>query len=210
VAAGPGENDPAGPLPGRAAGPPDAARLAGTAVHLALEHWDFRDGASLRDRARAAAGTVLASEGHTLPEGRQAGAALREAVHAEVDEIVGGFLASPLPAEIAARAAAAPGLLREVPVIVRGGGKDRAGDDGAVVWLGAADLITREADGTWVVTDWKTGRLRGDPTVEAARHRDQLALYARALRVALGTEKVRAEIVFVRDGLAVPVETGEA
>jgi ATP-dependent exoDNAse (exonuclease V) beta subunit len=175
-------------LPATEPSSPQAARRAGTVVHAALEHWDFTDHEALRARADASLGRFPGPDG--------------EAVAAEVKAILDGFLGSELPGRLA-RLAAGTGFppLREVPLMM-GTRKDEEGE----LWLGAADLIYRDEEGAWVVADYKTGQVRGDPSEAALEHADQLAVYARALKRAMPEETVRAEILFLRSGQAVPVD----
>jgi len=168
----------------------DAPRLAGSAIHVALEHWDFRDAARFREHARAAARELAAraAEGASGEDRKR----LREETLAETDRIAGLFLASPLPA----RLAAVEILAREAPFLYRGAGGE--------IWRGYVDLVYRDADGTVVVADYKTGAAEGDEETarEVERYRGQLGLYREALGAALagGVAPVRAEILFVRSG----------
>ena len=197
VAGGPDEEGPPEPITAPPAGDGDVARLAGTAVHAALEAWEFSDRGRLLSRGEQEAARAAAAEG------RGGDQVLIESVRRESVEILEAFLASPLPASLASRMESTPGLIREAPFMCETGDAD---GEGAATWLGAVDLIYRDPDGTWVVADYKTGRVKGDPAEEAARHAPQLAVYASALRRALGEGRVRAEVIFVRAGIAVPLE----
>jgi len=163
----------------------DAARLAGSAVHAALERWDFRSRTLLRDLARQAVDRVLSEESD---------AAVSSGLSARVTEETGGIvdeiLRSPLPARLASRSI----LGREVPLIFR--------DEEGVTWSGVCDLIYRDERGQVVAADYKTERLDGDPGSAAERYRPQMQLYVEALRRALPGETVRAEILFVRSGIS--------
>ncbi len=193
---------------------PDAARLAGSAVHRALERWDFQDPARLRELAEEEIGHAM-----HLDAGRRAAADLRERARSETTAILDGFLRSALPGELAARLAAQPpgwgrGTLagfRETPFILAGDPEAAPGEGSGSSWLGACDLIYREADGTVVVGDYKTERVKGDPAAAAGKHAQQLEIYVRALRRALGhlerPPKIRAEVIFVRLGKIVPLQT---
>jgi ATP-dependent helicase/nuclease subunit A len=178
---------------GRGAGPSqvpkaktarDVARLAGIAMHAALQRFDLEDPASLRGLAREAVGPIIEAE-------TRAGADLRQLVLAETDAIVEEFLRSPLPRHLAD----ANVLGREVPILFK--------DDTGITWSGACDLVYRDAGGRVVVADYKTERLDGDPAIAATRHRRQMEIYLEAFRRALPGEAVRAEILFVRAGLSV-------
>jgi ATP-dependent helicase/nuclease subunit A len=175
--------------PSRAARPADrardAARLAGSALHAALERWDFRSRALLRDLALQAVDRVLSEESDGAVS-----SGLRARVTEETGGIVDEILRSPLPARLASRSI----LGREVPLIFR--------DERGVTWSGVCDLIYRDERGQVVAADYKTERLDGDPGPAAERYRPQMRLYVEALRRALPGETVRAEILFVRSGIS--------
>jgi ATP-dependent helicase/nuclease subunit A len=173
---------PRSPGPGR-----EVARLAGSAVHAALERWDFRDPRSLRDAARHAAEQAAAERGpgDDASLGREAAA--------EAAAIVEAFLAGPLPRRLAGLEV----LGREVPILFR--------DAEGATWTGACDLLYREAGGTLVVADYKTDRIEGDPVAAAAAYREQVAVYLEAVRRVFPESPVRAEILFLRTGAAVTV-----
>ncbi len=173
----------------RADGPGrETARLAGTAVHGALEGWDLHDDPGrLREQAALEARRLAEERGSA---GRGAAGRAGEVARA-AEEIVAGFLASPLPA----RLASVEILGREVPILYR--------DEEGTTWLGACDLIYRDRDGTTVVADYKTDRVEGDPAAAAERYRAQMAVYLEALRRALPGKPVRGEILFLRTGEAV-------
>jgi ATP-dependent helicase/nuclease subunit A len=172
---------------GDAAGPArDAARLAGSAVHSALEHWDLKDRRSLGDLARQALERLLGEE-----EGEVARPGLRTRALEETGRIVDDLLRSPLPARLSALSI----LGREVPLLFR--------DGQGVTWSGACDLVYRDERGRIVVADYKTERLEGGPQAAAERHRRQMEIYLEAFRRALPGETVRGEIIFVRSGISV-------
>jgi ATP-dependent helicase/nuclease subunit A len=201
----PGDRLPADPSASLEAGPaaaPDpaaarqrrpaagAARLAGSAVHAALEGWDFRDPDALRARARGAVDRLA------LRDAPGDAAVLRRRLaeaRAETDAILDGFFASALPARL--RAADIVG--REVPVLYR--------DAGGATWAGVCDLIYRDAQGRLVVADYKTERAEGDPAAAAEPYRAQVAAYREAVARVFPDREVRAEILFVRAGTAVPL-----
>jgi ATP-dependent helicase/nuclease subunit A len=162
----------------------DVARLAGSAMHAALEHWDFLDHDRLRDLARREARRAAAAE-----DGAAEATARR--VEEETLRIVDLFLATTLPKRLAALTI----LGREVPILYR--------DDGGTTWVGACDLVYRDSDGTVVVADYKTDEIDGDPAAAAARYGPQLKVYREAVSRALGGRPVKAQVVFVRTGAAV-------
>jgi ATP-dependent helicase/nuclease subunit A len=165
----------------------DVGRLAGIAVHAALEHWDFESAGTLRELARresARAVDVAAWKG--TPHDR-----LFRVVREEAERIVEQFLASPLPALLRI----ADVLGREVPVLYKS-------DDGTC-WIGSCDLIYRDTEGCTVTADYKTDAFEGDAAAAAEPYRPQLQIYQEALRRALPGRAVRAEILFVRKGIVV-------
>jgi ATP-dependent helicase/nuclease subunit A len=175
----------------------EVARAAGTAIHGALERWDFRDAARLRVLVARQVTHVVASERDGILQGVQA----REVARA-AEEILEAFLASPLPA----RLAAVEVLGREVPILFR--------DGAGTVWVGACDLVFRDTDGTVVAADYKsdrTGTARagtGGGLTEAElaeRYRPQVGVYVEALRRSLPGAAVRGELLFLRSGAAVEI-----
>jgi ATP-dependent helicase/nuclease subunit A len=172
------------PEPRRRGPKRDVLRLAGRAVHAALEHWDFLDAARLRDLAHREARRVAADGAAAAP-----GPARR--VEEETLRIVDLFLATRLPKRLAALAI----LGREVPILYR--------DDVGTTWVGACDLVYRDSGGSIVVADYKTDDVTGDPSAAVARYTPQLTIYRAALSRALGGRPVKAQILFVRAGTAV-------
>ena len=69
---------------------------------------------------------------------------------------------------------------------------------GDSVVRGRMDAVFREADGTWFIVDWKTGRPPKGADMRAAEI--QLAVYAEAWRRVHSTEDVRAAFFYVHDG----------
>ena len=178
----------AGPAPRPRSAGRDAARLAGTAMHAALEGWDFKDQGRLRALLDEAVTRAASEEG----DGRAAGPSGRQ-VARTAREILEGFLASPLPAFLAA----AEILGREVPVLYR--------DPTGTTWTGACDLVYRDGDGTLVAADYKTDLVEGDPSEAVERYREQVGVYVEALRRALPGRSVRGALLFLRTGQVVPI-----
>jgi ATP-dependent helicase/nuclease subunit A len=167
-----------GAPPRRRAGPArEIARLAGTAVHAALEAWDFRDAARLREMALGEAAT--------------------EAVASEIESILDAFLATGLPARLAAAEASGRILGREVPILYRDG-------DGTT-WLGSCDLVYRDEEGAVVAADYKTHHPGGEGSAAAERYSGQVGVYVEALRRALPGERVRGELLLLRTGAVVAI-----
>ena len=167
----------------------EVARLAGSAVHAALEGWEFDGAESLRSLARRAAQRLVES----TPAATNA-PGLDERVKGEVQEIVERFIASPLPE----RLAGVEILGREVTILFR--------DEDDRVWNGSCDLVYRDGEGRVVAADYKTERLDGDAAAAAQRHRPQIAIYVEALRRAMPDREIRGEVIFVRGGVAVPLD----
>jgi ATP-dependent helicase/nuclease subunit A len=161
---------------------PRAARLAGSAVHAALQRWDFKDGAALRNAARTALGWLAARE----PQD-EADAAARE-----IDRILRGFLDSPLPARLRRGTI----LAREAPVALQ--------DASGALWAGTCDLIFRDGDDV-VVADYKTDA-EPDPEDIASLYRGQMAIYLDAVRRVLPSVRVRGELLLLRTGVAVSID----
>lgn len=176
---------------GRPAAPDrELARLAGTVVHAALESWDFRDPAALRDAASREARRAVPE---SAPSPVNDPGRLRALEH-EVMAIVDSFLASPLPARLSRLEIVG----RELPILFR--------DPAGVAWSGACDLLYREDDGTLVVADYKTDRVAGDPRQFGERYRPQIELYAEAIRRSFPGQRVRGEVLLIRNGTAVHVD----
>jgi ATP-dependent helicase/nuclease subunit A len=182
-----GDEEDGAPIPPHpAGGDAEAARAAGTAVHAALERWDFQ----VAERLRALLDEEIrrvASEGGPGAADRARGAARI------AGEVVDQFLATGLPTRLAGAAI----LGREVPILWR--------DDAGATWIGACDLVYRDAAGATVAVDYKTDRLEQDPERAAERYRPQMEVYLEALRRALPGTPVRGEILFLRSGAVAPI-----
>jgi ATP-dependent helicase/nuclease subunit A len=170
---------------------PSTARLAGMAFHAALERWDFKDGARLREMVRLEAGRIAQE---SAPAGPEDVTSPDARVTQEAGTIAAAFLASPLPQRLAGLAI----LGREVPILYR----DRSG----CTWVGACDVLYRDRDGTLVVADYKTDRIAGDPGRAAEPYGDQLRVYREAVSLSMDGQRVRGEILFVRTGDVVVME----
>jgi ATP-dependent helicase/nuclease subunit A len=166
---------------------PLAARRAGSAVHGALQRWDFESALALRAAAHATLAWVLARE---RQPGRGA-AGLEKSAAAEIDRILDAFLRSPLPARLRRSVI----LAREAPLVSR--------DSSGTAWAGACDLIFREGNAV-VVADYKTDAESDAPEL-LSRYRGQMAIYLDAVRRILPDERVGAELLLLRTGLAIPV-----
>jgi ATP-dependent helicase/nuclease subunit A len=166
------------------------ARVAGSIVHAALERWDFNDAARLQTLARRAADRILASPAVVDSADRPPPAA----VLAEVVSILEAFVASPIPA----RLAAADIVGREMPILFQ--------DEDGRVWSGTCDLVYRDDAGCLVAADYKSERPDPDAEAAARRYRQQMEIYVEALRRGAPGERVRGEIVFLRTGEAVALD----
>lgn len=179
---GPEAADAGGRRPPQGGPGPLAARLAGSAVHAALQRWDFRDAAALHAAARRALGWLAARERRD-----EANAAARE-----IDRILRGFLASTLPARLRRGTI----LAREAPLALE--------DASGALWAGSCDLIFRDGDDV-VVADYKTDALP-DAEAIASLYRGQMAIYLDAVRKVLPSKRVRGELLLLRTGAAVPID----
>jgi ATP-dependent helicase/nuclease subunit A len=135
--------------------PPELARIVGTAVHWALERWDFRDPG------------VLVAHLETAVGDRVQGGVPSDRILAEGRRVLEGFLASGLPAYLGGVEI----LARELPILFRDGA-------GRTVH-GYIDLVYT-AGGTVHVADYKTDAGSGEAAVE--QYRNQVADYAEAVR----------------------------
>ncbi|EJG07258.1 UvrD/REP helicase [Methanofollis liminatans DSM 4140] len=80
---------------------------------------------------------------------------------------------------------------------------------GGVTFKGAIDRLVRTADGTWVLIDYKTGRVRGDAVLaKVAEYAMQMVVYRQAAEQILG-QPVRAYLYFTALDRFVPVEVDE-
>jgi ATP-dependent helicase/nuclease subunit A len=178
---GPGAADAGVKRPQEGPGPL-AARLAGSAVHAALQRWDFHDAAALHGAARRALGWIAARERRD-----ETGAAALE-----IDRILRGFLAGALPARLRRGTI----LAREAPLALE--------DASGALWAGACDLIFRDGDDV-VVADYKTDALP-DAAAIASLYRGQMAIYLDAVRKVLPSERVRGELLLLRTGAVIPID----
>ena len=172
----------------RSTGLRDTALLAGSAVHAALEAWDFEDPGRLRRLAQTEARRIAAPS-PVDPDRSEA-----PEVEREVGAILDRFLRSPLPARLAGEEI----LGREVPVLYR--------DGEGVTRIGVCDLVYRDRYGRIIAADYKTGRVEGDARLAAERYAPQVQVYVEALRRALPGETVCGEVLFLRGGTAVAIE----
>ncbi|MDH3626064.1 MAG: UvrD-helicase domain-containing protein [Acidobacteriota bacterium] len=141
----------------------DVGRALGTTLHLALETWDLND-ASLLACARRIAETQAVAY-----------AVDPTSLVSSAEALVSAFLSS----DLAGRLRNAEIVGREVPLLLR--------DDDGRRWRGSIDLLYRDArdgHGGIVVADFKTD-LDTDPDRLRDRYSKQLAVYARAVKMAL-------------------------
>jgi ATP-dependent helicase/nuclease subunit A len=173
----PGEEGATPPRAGGAAG--GVAAAVGSAVHRALERMDLAadpDAELARLRAGLEDDLVRA-----LPERE------KEEALARADRLLARFAAGELGARL--RRLAEHVVARELPVLMP---PDAADPDAPAGFLaGRIDLLYRDPDtGEWVVADYKTDALDGDPALDekAGRYAAQGAGYLRAVREALGLD----------------------
>jgi len=171
---------------------------AATAAALALAAPPFRSPSDLGDGGEPASPTPgaqepeLARAAGRIVHARLAGMETPDVGNArdEAETVLRLFAGSPL----AARWARLEIRGREVPMLL--------GEDGAR-WHGTIDLLYRDRDGSLVVADYKTDT-SDDGAI--ARHGEQLRVYVRAVRRAMPTERVRAELWMLRSGRILAVE----
>ncbi len=156
-----------------------SGRAVGRAIHAALATWDFSDKASLFLRLSTAATEAAGEQGlETKPVLDRATALLDR------------FLASELPS----RFQRVEILGREIPMLM---------EDEGETWWGWIDLVLRE-DGDVVVVDWKTDADDDFAVSGPARHGEQLRIYARAVKRALGlAASPRCELVHIPTARAI-------
>jgi ATP-dependent helicase/nuclease subunit A len=189
------------PSPSRDASPPPvgapgavARYEAAVAAVASLAAPPFRSPSDEADHVEAAAGALppeLAREVGSIVHARLANLPVEANGRArdEADAVLRAFRESPLAAHVSQIDV----LGREVPLLL---------DEEGARWRGSIDLLYRDARGDVVVADYKT-----DATDAGAidRHREQLAVYARAVRRALPGERVRAELWMLRTGTILEV-----
>jgi len=148
-------------------------RVRGSAVHLLLEHLDFKSPLVPGDEAIRAAAAPF-------------GGAPSAGEIADLRALVEAFIASP----VAVRLAGAAAVRREAPFAFA-----LEPGPGAPLLHGIVDVHAREADGTVLVVDYKSDRLDGaDPVALVDRdYATQRAVYALA---ALREGAERVEVVY--------------
>ncbi len=165
------------------------ARLTGILVHRVLEAWDFSGGV---DQIEARL--------------KVAGQAMPEEICEEARSLLSTFLESE-PYRILRRAEI---LGREVPFCMPWEQESPhasrlTSGDSACIMEGVIDLVYR-LDGQVWIADYKTDRVREEEVAgRAAEYQRQARVYAEAVADSLGIDKVRAQLLFLRSGLAVEV-----
>jgi len=172
------------------------AKLRGTVVHRALELMDFAaDPAAELTRLAPSLRATAALEGDA---GDADGCALDEAT-----ELLRAFAAGGLFPRV--RALAGRVVARELPIWVDAALVPSAAGSAPPVdaFAGTIDLLYREADGRYVVADWKTDAALDEDALRAraARYAMQGRVYVRAVQAALGLDHApRFELWFLRAG----------
>ncbi|MCA9319699.1 MAG: UvrD-helicase domain-containing protein, partial [Planctomycetes bacterium] len=173
----------------------EVARRIGSAVHRALEIWNF--GASALDEVARILPVVTAEWGKTLSPVEQA--ELSSGVGAMLDRFAsseGLQILSALPEE---------DLHRELPLLLSKESTDRFVE----TWTGSIDLLYREPSGRWTIVDYKTDAIMNDTALDQAirGHAGQAAVYAEAVRRALqlDTAALRIQLWFLAAGRIVDV-----
>ncbi|NNL86183.1 MAG: hypothetical protein HKP27_11045, partial [Myxococcales bacterium] len=163
------------------------ALAVGEAAHAALESLEQGDDTPVLRRLREA--------GHRALAASSAGGD-RGAAQAELDELLENFAAGPLFERFCALL---PHIVaRELPMIAPPDAEEPA----LCAISGAIDMLYRDAEGRFVVADFKTDRVAPGCEDEATQHyRRQGEIYVRAVRDALGLEaEPRFELWWLRSG----------
>jgi ATP-dependent helicase/nuclease subunit A len=166
-----------------------SARLIGTLAHQALEDWNF-----------SAEPERLHAQIDALCQG------LSAEIGEDLHEMFNRFVAS-APFEDLRRAEI---LGREVPFCMPWVQKSSHASlltpgDSACIMEGVIDLVYR-LDGQIWIADYKTDRVREEEVAgRAAEYQQQARVYAEAVADSLGIDTVRAQLLFLRSGLAVEV-----
>jgi ATP-dependent helicase/nuclease subunit A len=162
----------------------DLGQAVGITLHRLLERWDGTNRSVLRRRLAS-----LCEE--TSRETRTDRATLEN----EAREILDSFLASDLPD----RLARVERLGAELPLLVRRQDSDQA-------FRGSIDLLYRDADGEFVVADYKTDA-ETDPAELRTRYASQVAVYADAVQRAFDLpRRPRMELWLLRAGRVLSLE----
>jgi ATP-dependent helicase/nuclease subunit A len=100
--------------------------------------------------------------------------------------------------DLFSRMCGSPQVYRELPFTLAMDTEELLGVPSAerVLLQGVIDVCFREGDG-FVLLDYKTDRVIGDPVQWAQRHRRQVELYARALTTLTGRPVVEKYVVFL-------------
>ena len=124
----------------------------------------------------------------------------REAIREEIGGILSAFMKSGAYAELCA----ATILAREVPFVMPFGSQVSTLPRGLME--GRIDLVYRK-DGRLWVADYKSDRVtESEISTRAETYREQARYYMQAVRVGFGEEPAGFKLIFVRSGIAVPVE----
>ncbi|MGH0036717.1 MAG: UvrD-helicase domain-containing protein [Myxococcota bacterium] len=176
---------------GRGGARREVATVAGSAVHRALEEWDFaNDPAEEHRRQRDRARAWSASQAGPA-DGPRAAEVAAEALDAFVEGPLFGRWLALAPAIVA----------RELPLLR----KPEESEEGPVLFeSGIIDLVYRDPQtDEWVIADYKTDRVesRAECEEHAERYRPQGEFYQQALRESLDLEGApRFELWFLRAG----------
>ena len=146
-----------------------------------------------------------------VPEGSRLGELLRRLplkplTEAELDEYLSAHEGARYRANVEyfmgtdlfSRMCGSPQVYRELPFTLAMDTEELLGVPSAerVLLQGVIDVCFREGDG-FVLLDYKTDRVMGDPVQWAQRHRRQVELYARALTTLTGRPVVEKYVVFL-------------
>lgn len=163
------------------------AEMLGNIVHLVLERIEFGSPHNLESLVEAA---ILSPD-----------IAVSEAVRREAHRCLRELLESPLARELAN----AKVCHRELEFMLHW---PQPGTNGGTVQrlvTGTLDGLYEAANGQWILFDYKTRGLRGDPQAAAAKvaahYEVQLGIYCLATRHLLDRLPDRVELVLLRDGV---------
>jgi ATP-dependent exoDNAse (exonuclease V) beta subunit len=170
--------------PGADRGAPGKA--VGILLHRWLERWNGKDQEDLRDTFRGLCRAVATAEDVDPQDLEREGGAILEK-----------FLAGPL----AQRFREVTHVGRELPMLLR--------DPSGTIYRGSIDLLYRDGAGDPIIADYKTDR-ETDESALRERYREQLGIYADAVRQALDLPRLpRAELWSLRTGHRIAIDWNE-
>jgi ATP-dependent helicase/nuclease subunit A len=178
-------------MPGHSSSSHTPAMFLGSLIHSILNQMSYGDESkSIHDVIERAMNAELPHECHTE----------REEIHKEIHAILAAYLKSGAYAELCASTI----LAREVPFFMPWGAESSALPIGLME--GRIDLVYRQNGRLWVA-DYKTDRvIEAEMAGRAETYGEQARYYMQAVRAGFGEEPAGFRVIFVRLGLAVPVD----